>query len=97
MVAEFARGLGGPTPKSLDSHKNFKPEHTLFCRKLRFVAIYAYFAAKMENTRLTKNFIAISAPNERLPSSAYLALIQSARARRACALRALGLLLYTVQ
>ena len=31
----------GPPPKSLDSNDNFKPEHTLFCRKLRFVAIYA--------------------------------------------------------
>ena len=34
---------GGPPPKSFDSDKNFKPEHTLFCRKLRFVAIYALF------------------------------------------------------
>ena len=42
-VAEVARGHGGPPPKSLDSHKNFKPEHTLFCRELRFVAIYALF------------------------------------------------------
>ena len=33
----------GPPPKSLDSHENFKPEHTLFCRKLIFVAIYALF------------------------------------------------------
>ena len=23
--------------------ENFKPEHTLFCRELRFVAIYAHF------------------------------------------------------
>ena len=30
-------------PKSLDSDENLKPEHTLFCRKLRFVAIYALF------------------------------------------------------
>ena len=35
------RGHGGPPPKSLDSDENFKPEHTLFCRELRFVAIYA--------------------------------------------------------
>ena len=28
---------------SLDSDENFKPEHTLFCRELRFVAIYALF------------------------------------------------------
>ena len=27
----------------LDSDGNFKPEHTLFCRVLRFVAIYALF------------------------------------------------------
>ena len=39
-VAEVARG---PPPKSLDSDENFKPEHTLFCRKLIFVAIYALF------------------------------------------------------
>ena len=37
------RGHGGPPPKSLDSDENFKPEHTLFCRELRFVAIYALF------------------------------------------------------
>ena len=31
-----------PTEKfGSDSDENFKPEHTLFCRKLRFVAIYA--------------------------------------------------------
>ena len=29
--------------KSLDLDENFKPEHTLFCRELRFVAIYALF------------------------------------------------------
>ena len=29
--------------KSLDTDENFKTEHTLFCRELRFVAIYALF------------------------------------------------------
>ena len=43
MVAEVVRGHGGPLPKSLDSDENFKPEHTLFCRELRFVAIYTIF------------------------------------------------------
>ena len=42
-MAEVARGHGGPTTKSLDSDENFKPEHMLFCRELRFVAIYALF------------------------------------------------------
>ena len=42
-MAEVARGHRGPPPKSLDSDKNFKPEHMLFCRELRFVAIYAVF------------------------------------------------------
>ena len=42
-VTEVVRGHGGPPPKSLDSDENFKPEHTLFCRELRFVAIYALF------------------------------------------------------
>ena len=42
-VAEFAREHGWHPPKSLDSDENFKPEHTLFCRELRFVAIYALF------------------------------------------------------
>ena len=42
-VAEVVRGHGGPPPKSLDSDENFKLEHTLFCRELRFVAIYALF------------------------------------------------------
>ena len=40
-VAEVAQGHGWHPPKSLDSDENFKPEHTLFCHKLRFVAIYA--------------------------------------------------------
>ena len=39
--AEVMRGHGGPPPKSLDSDENVKPELTLFCRELRFVAIYA--------------------------------------------------------
>ena len=34
-VPEVVRGHGGPLPKSLDSDKNFKPGHTLFCRDLR--------------------------------------------------------------
>ena len=42
-VAEVVRGHGGPPPKSLKSDENFKPEHTLFCPKLTFVAIYALF------------------------------------------------------
>ena len=42
-VAEVAREHGWPPPKNLDSDENFKPEHTLFCRELRFVAIYALF------------------------------------------------------
>ena len=42
-VAEVARGHGGPPLKSLDSDENFKPELSLFCRKLRFIAIYALF------------------------------------------------------
>ena len=42
-MAEVAREHGWHPPKSLDSDENFKPEHTLFCGKLRFVAIYALF------------------------------------------------------
>ena len=42
-MAEVVWGHGGPLPKSLDSDENFEPEHTLFCRELRFVAIYALF------------------------------------------------------
>ena len=42
-VAEVVRGHGGPPPKSLDSDENFKAEHTFFCHKLRFFAIYAHF------------------------------------------------------
>ena len=42
-VAEVVRGHGGAAPKSLDEDENFKPQHTLFCRKLRFVVIYALF------------------------------------------------------
>ena len=42
-VAEVAREHGWHPPKSLDSGENFKPEHTLFCRELRFFVIYALF------------------------------------------------------
>ena len=42
-VAEVAREHGWHPPKSSDSDENFKPEHTPFCRELRFVAIYALF------------------------------------------------------
>ena len=40
-MAEVAREHGWHPPKSLDPDENFMPEHTLFCRELRFVAIYA--------------------------------------------------------
>ena len=42
-MAEVAREHGWHLPKSLDSDEDFKPEHTLFCRELRFVAIYTLF------------------------------------------------------
>ena len=42
-MAEVAREQGWHPPKSLDSDEIFKPEHTLFCPELRFVAIYALF------------------------------------------------------
>ena len=42
-VAEVAQEHGWHPPKSLDSDENLKPEHTLFCRELRFVGIYALF------------------------------------------------------
>ena len=42
-VAEAAREHGWHPPKSLDLDENFKPEYTLFCCELRFVAIYALF------------------------------------------------------
>ena len=42
-VAEVERAHGRRPPKSFNSDENFKPEHTLFCRESRFVAIYALF------------------------------------------------------
>ena len=42
-MAEVVRGHGGPRQKVWIRTKNFKPEHTLFCRELRFVTIYALF------------------------------------------------------
>ena len=42
-VAEVVREHRWHPPKSLDLDKNFKPEHTLFFRELRFVAISALF------------------------------------------------------
>ena len=108
-MAEVVRAHRGPPPKSLDSDKNFKPEHTLFCRKLRFVAIYTLFGylwanffsfffgggsktvfrgiyciytelhaknnafvAKIIKYALDKNFMAIFAFADRLPTSATL-------------------------
>ena len=50
-VAEVVRGHGGPPPKSLDLDENFKPEHTLFCRELRFAAIYALFLEIFEHEK----------------------------------------------
>ena len=56
-VAEVAREHGWHPPKSLDLDENFKPEHTLFCRELRFVAIYALFFRSLgiKSTFLGKN------------------------------------------
>ena len=42
-MADVAREHGWHPLKSLDSDEIFKPEHRLFCRELRFVAIYALF------------------------------------------------------
>ena len=42
-MAEVAQEHGWHLTKSLDPDENFKPEHTLFCGELRFVAIYAIF------------------------------------------------------
>ena len=42
-MADVVERHEGPSPKSLDSDENLKPEHTLFCRELKFVAIYALF------------------------------------------------------
>ena len=50
-VAEVVQGRGGPPPKGLDSDENFKPEHMLFCRELRFVAIYALFLEIFGHTK----------------------------------------------
>ena len=36
-------GHGRPPPQNFDLGENFKPEHSLYCRKLRFVVIYALF------------------------------------------------------
>ena len=57
-VAEVAREHRLHPPKSLDSDENFKPEHTLFCRKIRFVAIYALYKASFLNPNI-RYFVAI--------------------------------------
>ena len=57
-VAEVVRGHEGPSPKSLDSDENFKPKHTLFCCKLRFVAIYAFYKASFYSPNI-RYFVAI--------------------------------------
>ena len=44
-VAEVAREHRFHPPKSLDSDENFKPEHTLSYRELRFVVFYALYKA----------------------------------------------------
>ena len=85
-VAEVAREHGWHPPKSLDSDENFKPEHTLFCRELRFVAIYALFGdlwAKKclfgsktvflgQEVHFKMVYIAYYTYHERLPTSATL-------------------------
>ena len=50
-MAEVAREQGWHPPKSLDSDEIFKPEHTLFCPELRFVAIYALFGDLLAKKR----------------------------------------------
>ena len=40
-VAEVARGGEWPSPKSLELDRNFKPQHTLFCRDLLFGNLWA--------------------------------------------------------
>ena len=52
-MAEVAREQGWPPPKGLDSDENFKPKHMLFCRNLRFVAIYALFWRSLGKKVLT--------------------------------------------
>ena len=42
-VAEVVQRHTGPSPKSLDSDKKFKPELTPFCCELRFFVIYALY------------------------------------------------------
>ena len=37
------RSCTGAWVAPAESDENFKPEHTLFCREIRFVAIYALF------------------------------------------------------
>ena len=51
-VAEVAQEHGWHPPKSLDSDENFKPEHTLFCCELRFVAIYMLYKASFLNPNI---------------------------------------------
>ena len=50
-VAEVAREHRWHPPKSLDSDENFKPERSLFCCELRFVAIYALFLEIFEHKK----------------------------------------------
>ena len=57
-MAEVAQEHGWHPTKSLDSDENFKPEHTLFCRELRFVAIYALYKASFLNPNI-RYFVAI--------------------------------------
>ena len=45
-VAEVAREHRWHPPKSLDSDKNFKHEHTLFCRELRFTHLLEILGQK---------------------------------------------------
>ena len=51
-VAEVVLRHEGPSPKSLDSDENFKPEHTLFCRVFRFVMIYLLYKASFLSSNL---------------------------------------------
>ena len=42
-MAKVVQSYKGPSPKSLDSDENFKPNIRLFVAILRFVAIFSLF------------------------------------------------------
>ena len=56
-VAEVVRSREEPSPKSLDSSKNFKPQHMLFCRDIKICCDLRNFWKTQKKVFLVKDSV----------------------------------------